>query len=534
MAVGIGIDVGSQTTRVVKLTRRGDAVSCAGTVSAKAGEDLRGELKKARIKTRGGVCGISGKSTILRYSRVPVVPAWKLKMLVGYEITQGGDDDVAFDFRLLTLPTRLGAAHELTVLTAAAKSDALTGQLDQLAQRGVKGVDFVPDAVALAEAFAQCPESDEALDEYCLVLDVGASKTEMAIVRNGNLIFARTLGFGGDDFSAKLAEAIGVKREQAERLKEKRGELLADEEISGRRPADQPMLTALAGASDEFFGLVNASILFAKAQTKLVEMEIGCVFVSGAGARLGGFAEFVGSKLGIRSRFFRPPDEWGMPDEPGGPCQWMIALGLALLSLEPADERMSILPPAERKRQRFWHREIFAHAACILFVIAVVVGTVAHIHNWFVAKDAVEVRRTLKAAAVERDQTLGVLVKSNDIRRNRLELLSAAAGSGARLVEFVERVKESLRSQQGVVILSELIYQPGDINKADAKPSVILVGTVGASVRTHHEELDDFSGRLATGGRVVKERAAKSADGSSFQFRLRVPLTDAPEEGNSK
>ena len=531
MAVGIGIDVGSQTTRVVKLTRKGDAVSWAGAVSAKTGEDLRGELKKARIKTRGGVSGISGKSIILRYSRVPVVPAWKLKMLVGYEITQGGDEDVAFDFRLLTVPTRLGAPHELTVLTAAAKSDALTGQVDQLAQRGVKGVDFVPDAVALAEAFARCPESDEALDEYCLVLDVGASKTEMAIVRNGDLIFVRSLGFGGNDFSSKIADALGVKREQADRLKEKRGELLAEEEISSRPPADQPMLTALAGASDEFFGLVNASIMFAKAQTKLVGMEIGRVFVSGAGARLGGFAEFVGSKLGIRGRFFRPPDDWGVPDEPGRPCQWMTAIGLALLSLEPADERMSILPPAERKRQRFWHREIFAHAACILFVIAAAAGTVAHVHNWMLARDAIETRRKLAADAVERDQTLDILVQGNEIRRSRTELLAAAAGSGARLVEFIERVKQN---QQGVVILSELTYQPGDINKAGAELTVILVGTVGTSLRTHHEELDDFSRRLTTGGRVIMERAAKSDDGSSLKFRLRVPLTSAASEESSK
>jgi Tfp pilus assembly PilM family ATPase len=531
MAAGTGIDVGSQTTRVVKLTRRGDAISWAGAVSAKTGEDLRGELKSARINTQGGVSGISGKSTILRYSRVPVVPAWKLKMLVGYEITQGGDADVSFDFRLLNLPTRLGSAHELTVLTAAAKSDALTGQLDQLAQRGIKGVDFVPDAVALAEAFSKCPESREALDEYCLVLDVGASKTEMAIVYNGGLIFARSLGFGGNDFSGKIADALGVKREQAERLKEKRGELLSEEEVSGRPSADQPMLAALAQAGDEFFGLVNASLMFAKAQTKLVQMEIGRVYVSGAGARLKGLAEFVGARLDVRGRFCRPPDEWGVPEEPGRPCQWMIALGLALLSLESPDERMSILPPVERKRQRFWRREVFAYAACVLFVIAAAAGTVAHIHNWTLAKDAITTRRTLAADAAKRDQALDVLIQSNDLRRARLELLAAAAESGGKLAEFVELVK---RSQQGAVILSELTYQPGDINKADATPTVILVGTVGASEKTHHDVLDDFSRQLTTGGEKTIEHAGKSSDGGSLDFRLRIPLTNTAGEGSSK
>ena len=37
-------------------------------------EDLRGGLKEAGISTRGGVAGLPGKATILRYSRLPLVP----------------------------------------------------------------------------------------------------------------------------------------------------------------------------------------------------------------------------------------------------------------------------------------------------------------------------------------------------------------------------------------------------------------------------------------------------------------------------
>ena len=533
MAGGVGIDVGSRTTRVVKLTRRRGAVSWAGMVSANTGEDLRGGLKEAGISTRGGVSGLSGKSAMLRYSRLPFVPAWKLKMLVSYETTQGGESDVSFDFRLLSLPTRLGS-NELTVLTAAAKNEVLTERLDRLAQLGVKGVDFTPDAVALHEAFSKCPESREALDEYCLVLDIGGSKTEMAIAYNGGLVFARSLGFGGDDFTTRIAEALGVRKDQAERLKEKRGEVIDEDEIAARPSAEQPMLTAVAQAGAEFLGTINASIMFAKAQTKLVDMEISRVYVSGAGARLRGLARFIGSRLEARVNVLRAPEEWGVPGVPGEPgrsSEWMIAVGLALLSLESPEDRMSILPPGERKRLRFWRRDILAYAACAAFVITAAIGTAAHIHNWTVAKEAIKTRKTLAAEARKRDQELDVLIQGNKLRRGRLELLAAAAGSGARLAEFIELVKQS---QQGSIILSELAYEPGDINRADARPVVTLAGTVRPSVKTHHEVLDGFCRQLTTGKEKIIEHAGKSADGSSLEFRLRIPLTKTLAERRPK
>ncbi len=529
MATGVGIDVGSRTSRVVKLARRGGVVSWAGSLAAETDADLRPELRSAGIAPAGGVVGLAGTSMILRYSRLPLVPAWKLKMLVGYETTQGGEADVSFDYRLLSLPTHYGS-NELTVLTAAAKNETLAEMLGSLTERGIKGVDFAPDAVALHEVFSKCPESQEALDEFCLLLDVGASTTEMAIAYNGGLVFARSLGFGGNDFTGRVAETLGVRKDQAERLKEKRGEVLDEAEVASRPSADQPMLTALSQAADELFGMVRASLMFARAQTKLVDMEIGRVYVSGAGARLRGLGEFIGARLEVRSALLRPPDAWGAPAEPGGPCEWMIAIGLALLALEPREERMSILPPAEQAKRRFWQRDIFAYAACAVFVLLAAVTTTTHIHNRSLAKDAIEQRRTLAADAAKRDRDLDELVEGNTLRRDRLGLLANTARSGERLARFLDLVK---RGQQGAVILSDLSYEAGDLNRPNARPVATLDGTVGASVKTHHDVLDEFGRQLVVDPKqIVREKAAQSADGSSLEFRLRIPL-DATAVGGA-
>jgi len=543
MTVGVGIDIGSRTTRVVKLTRRGEAVRWAGSVSVSQkqdqAEDLPARLREAGIRTRGGVVGLSGKDTLIRYLRVPPVPPWKLNMLVGYEATQGGELDVSFDYRLLNLPAK-AESSELTVMTAIAKNDALSERLNSLAQQGIKGVDFAPDALALYEVFARCPEADEALDQYCLVLDVGASKTEMAIVHNGGLIFARSIALGGRDFSKALASALGVKREQAERLKIKHGRVLGDDEIAARPSAERPMLTALADAAEEYFGAIRASLMFARAQTKLVDLEIGRVYLSGVGAGLKGLPEFLAAKLGVRATPFQPPDEWGVPGEPGRPNEWMIALGLALMSFEPPEERASILPPLARKRRTFWRRNIFAYAACVVFVLAAAVATAARVHNARVARRMLEKRSQLEKEASQRDDQLVALMDRNDLAREQLRLISSAVGSGAQLVEFIDLIK---KSQQGPVILSRLVFRPGDVNKPGARTYVTLFGSVGESTRPQEDVLKDFWQALAkspwfdppdpANPRLV-EQAHESADGSALEFQLSIPLRAQPGRERDK
>jgi type IV pilus assembly protein PilM len=537
MATGIGIDLGSRTSRVVKIVRKRGALRWAGAAAVPADteagtplpEDFSARLREAHIRPRGAVVGLSGKDTIIRYSRTPPAPAWKLDMLVGYEATQGGELDAAYDYRLLNLPVQAGSS-ELTLMTAIAKNDALEQRLAMLTQHGVKGPDFVPGALALYEVFSRCPEADEALDQFCLVLDVGATKTEMIIVYNGGLVFARSIGFGGRDFTRALAEALEIEPERAERLKQKHGTILDPSEIDSRPSAERPMLSALGDAADEFFKAVRASLMFARAQTRLVDLTIGRAYLAGAGAELGGLDTFLESRLEARTTPVQPPDHWNAPAEPGRPNPWMIALGLALMALEPPGERLSLLPPTAARRRRFWRRDLFAYAACGAFILAAAIATWIDIRNYRVASDALEQRRTLAEAAAERDQELEEVLRSNRLKRRQIELLDAAANTGARAVAFLDRIK---RRQQGPVILQKYTYEPGSINRLDAQASGTLSGRVGESTRKQPREvLSDFYGPLARGlpgdSRELQLETEPARNGDGLAFRLVIPLRNAP------
>jgi hypothetical protein len=455
-------------------------------------------------------------------------------MLVEYEATQGGDIDVSHDYRLLNLPAG-SRPNQLTVLTAAAKNDLLAARMKALAAQGVRSPDFAPDAVALYEVFSRCAEADEALDQFCLVLDVGASKTEMIIVYNGGLVFARSLSVGGTDFTRALTSELEIDWDRAERLKRKHGELIEEDEIHSRPAAEQPMLRAVAGAAGEFFRAVRASLMFARAQTTLVDLDVGRVYLSGAGARLKGLPEFLHRELGARTTPFNPPDDWHVPHKPGRPGKWMIAAGLAFMALQRPDERLSILPPRARRRRKFWRRDVFAYAACAVFLAAALVAGAAQIHNWAVARDALEQRAELWDKAEERDRELSKLTASCRHKRKYLRLLRSAAVSGLHLVELLEHVRGSRDASVGI---SKLTFEAGDINREE-RANARLVGVLAESTRSYQDALNDFVRRLTDvpwfapanpeQPRLV-ERADKAADGR-YGFALRLPLRFEPEPG---
>ena len=533
MAFGVGIDIGTRTSRVARIRRTGKSVSWAGSAAASRQPDTFADsLSSAGLRVRRAVAGLSGSSTLIRYTRVPLVPAWKLRMLVQYEATQGGELDASFDYRLLRLPVKAGST-DLTVLTAVAKNDLLTERLGYLAERGVRGVDFVPDALALYEVFARCPEASESLDQYCLVLDIGASKTEMVIVYNGELVFARSISFGGADFTKAVATALKVDEDRAERVKVKSGELLSEQDIAARPAAERPMLAAIAAAAEEFFGTLRASVLFARAQTKLVNLDIGRVYLSGAGARLRGLDAFLARKLGVRSSFLRPPEDWNVPGDPNAPNEWLIALGLALLSLEPHEDRLSILPPAARRRRRFWRADLFAWAACLLFLAAAATDVAFRVRNWAAARTILDTRAEFLKQAKDNDRELADLLDATEFRRGHLQLLASAAGSAPTLVQFLDDLKRALPLP---VTLSHVRLLPGDLNQVGAPATVTLNGSVGPSMKKDRDVLDAFRDQVSRSPLYDPsekplpfiERADKPSDTDPLQFQIRVPLRAAP------
>lgn len=536
MASGIGIDSGTHTTRVAKVTRRGRRLGPVVTVAADTGPslaspDLAQKLRDARVARRGAVVGLTGKETVIRYLHLAAEDVDRLADRIDDELNRDADADVSFDWRRLDLPAPADP-DVVTVMAAVTKTELLADRLDELRRCGVLGADLAPKTLALHEVFARCPESEEALDRYCLVLDVGASETEMIVVHNGRLVFARPIAFGGRDFTSTLAKSLDIQADRAEHLKLAHGEVVDRKEIDQRPSAERPMLQALADAADEFHSAIKASLMFAETQTRLDRLPVGRIYLSGAGARLDGLRQFLARRFDVRASFLRAPDEWGAPGEPDQPGEWVIALGLALIGLQPPADRLSLLPPSVRRRRRFRRRDVFSYAAAALFLATAALAALGVARADRAKRRGTPARQQLLDKADSRERELRRLLEEVERTRARASRVMAAARAAPAFARLVEALRQA---RQGDAEVRTLTFETGGVDRSRPPVRFGIEGAVdpfaAEPAATVKAFADALQAHMPEPGRWTVSRETRGLDEQGrtrFVVRLRGHVPTAP------
>jgi type IV pilus assembly protein PilM len=367
MANGIGVTIGSQTVRALEVRRKGAAWQVTRALAAPltAGDDA-GRVSQARaaLSSLGAsgrtVLGLSGKDLIVRYTRAPRVPDWRLEMLMRFEIEEVAEQsggDVAAAWALLSLPAAAG--EDDTVLVALARNAHLRPRLDALAGARLSTLGGCPRSIGLYHAFVtNCAVPP---GEVTMLLHLGAENTDVAVQRDGALIFARNMAGGGKPFTDALAASFHVPAETAERMKVQKGNVTPKQKARYGDSTEEKVANALLPVAGNVVAAVHSSMMFCKAQTKLTDLRVDRVLVCGAGARLRGMVDYLKSGLGVPVEAFDPFESVDVSALPAdqqavltedGPSM-AAALGLAQMAADPAAFRLEILPEADRKKRHF-------------------------------------------------------------------------------------------------------------------------------------------------------------------------------------
>jgi len=382
MANGIGVTIGSRSLRAVEVRRRGGIWQVTGLRAAPLGEE--GEAEEARVAAARAalagagmkgtaLLGLSGKDLIVRYTRVPRVPDWRLEMLMRFEIQEVAEQsggDVAADWALLSLPAAAG--EDDTVLVALARNAHLRPRLDALRAAGLSDLGGCPRSIALYHAFvtnAKVPPG-----EVTLLLHVAGENTDVAIQRDGALLFARNMAGGGRPFTDALAQAFHVAPGTAERMKVQKGSIVPRQKARYADSSEEKVANTLLGTAGSLVAAVHSSLMFCKAQTKLQDLRIDRVLLTGAGSRLRGMRDYLASGLGIPVEAYDPfegVDCSGLDAEESealkeeGPSM-AVALGLAQMAADEKAFRLQILPEADRKRRDFARHTVWLLASGVV------------------------------------------------------------------------------------------------------------------------------------------------------------------------
>jgi type IV pilus assembly protein PilM len=324
-ANSIGIELGGHSIKMVETRGSGGRVQLLNygiveipaALQGKASRDaaaiaplIKELLARCSSSSADIYLSLSGPSVSLQRIKLPPMPEQDLPAAIRWQGKK------YFPFALdeaQVVYKKIGATGETAdneLIIAAAINKFLEQELSLIEQAGYSAAGI--DAVAFALQYAFQLISDQYQDKTVALLDIGAEGTTIAILKNGELQFAREIATGGNDFTRALMEPVAVEGkqfalsfEEAEAIKKRYGIPMGggQEKTPEGLPLSRIMFI-IRPVLERLSTEALRSFDFYKAQAR--EKRIDKIFICGGGAGFKNLAAFLSSGLGIEATLFDP------------------------------------------------------------------------------------------------------------------------------------------------------------------------------------------------------------------------------------
>ncbi|MDD5774164.1 MAG: type IV pilus assembly protein PilM [bacterium] len=245
------------------------------------------ECKKAR-------CVFSGDFVFVHHFRLPMMTEDELKNTVVWEAKKyipSNIKDIILDFVVLRETIDKGAKKEEMIL-AAAEEKKFQAYLSSIRKAGLKPVKVNVSPFALLEVFGKSEKAGP--EELTALIDIGAGKTNISIVKGQSLLFNRQVSIGGNSITAILSQDLRINIKEAEELKKNKQDLMS---VNAREFAIiRPVLERISLEIERSFDYFSMSV-GGKAKN---------IFISGGGAKLNGLDKFLSEKLNMAVKVYAP------------------------------------------------------------------------------------------------------------------------------------------------------------------------------------------------------------------------------------
>jgi len=299
----VGLDIGSSSIKAVEITQdKYDFVITGFARVDVPNEQSRQDaladlLKQGKFRTKRTASAVSGKNVIFRYISMVDVPDEKLASTIRLEADKYipfDVNEVEIDHQKLMEVTSPEGRPESRLLLVAAKRSMIDEQTRMLLELGLQPVSVGIDSFALGNAFELGDLVSPGIQEgerTVALLDIGASKSCINILRNNTSHFAREVPIGGYDLTNAIMRRFGLDPVQAEALKRDPGEQL--EEVK----------EAVSQVLEDLGNEVNLSFDFFQNQ---FDGEVQDVMLSGGSALLPFLEESLERIFEKRTRVWNP------------------------------------------------------------------------------------------------------------------------------------------------------------------------------------------------------------------------------------
>ncbi len=229
----VGLDIGSSSIKAAQIidSKRGPTLTHFGIVDIAHGaieegtindpesvaESIRQLFKSYNIKNSNVAVSIGGYSVIVKKIHVQTMAEEQLQETIHFEAEQYipfDISDVNLDFQILG--ENESNPNQMNVFLVAAKKEMVNDYINLVNLAGLNPCIVDVEAFALQNTFEA---NYDIQDDNIALIDIGASKTSLNILKGNSSVFMRDVSLGCGQINQKIMSLIECTFEEAEQLK---------------------------------------------------------------------------------------------------------------------------------------------------------------------------------------------------------------------------------------------------------------------------------------------------------------------------
>jgi type IV pilus assembly protein PilM len=314
----VGLDIGSSAVKAVELKAAGKSYKVTGFGTeplppdsivdgaiidgAAVADAIRRLFDTHHIKTKEVAASLSGNAVIVKKISLPIMSDaelaesiyWEAEQYIPFDI-----QDVNLDYQILDRGDAASGKGTMDVLLVAAKKEKIADYTGVIAQAGRTAVVVDVDAFALQNAY----EVNYGIDPNAVVvlLNAGASATNINILQGDQSVFTRDISIGGNAYTEALQRELNLPFDAADALK--RGLPVEGVTYDDARPV-------LRAVTENVMLEIQKTFDFFKATA--TSDKIDRIVVSGGASRAEGFTEMLADRFEAPVEMFDPFKKIGL------------------------------------------------------------------------------------------------------------------------------------------------------------------------------------------------------------------------------
>jgi len=307
----VGLDIGSSAVKAVELKASGkgyrvtaiasepvppDSIVDGAIIDGGAvAEAIKRLFAQKAFKTKEVAASLSGNAVIVKKISLPVMTEQELSDSIYWEAEQYipfDIQDVSLDYQVLDSGTGPDGKGTMEVLLVAAKKEKIADYTSVITQAGRQAVVVDVDAFALQNAYEANYGPGPAV---VVLLNAGASATNVNIIANGQSLFTRDLSLGGNTYTEAVQRELNLPFEAAEAAK--KGLPVEGHAFDDVRPV-------LHAVTENLLLEIQKTFDFYKATA--ASDQIDRIVLSGGASAVDGFADALADRFGVAVEHFDP------------------------------------------------------------------------------------------------------------------------------------------------------------------------------------------------------------------------------------